>query len=109
MPGMQAYVFSKTLPQSDCRDAIVSDDPKATVAALKKKPGKDIWLFGGGELFKSLLELGLVDAVELAIVPVLLGGGLPMLPSSVKSAQLKLTAHRIYEKTGTVLLSYAVK
>ena len=109
MPGMQAYVFSKTLRQADCRDATVSGDAKTTVTALKQKPGKDIWLFGGGELFKSLLDLGLVDEVELGIIPVLLGGGLPMLPSPAKSAQLKLTSHRIYEKTGTVLLKYAVK
>ena len=109
MPGVQTYVFSKTLRQADCRDATVSADAKATVTALKQKPGKDIWLFGGGELFKSLLDLGLVDEVELGIIPVLLGGGLPMLPSPAKSAQLKLTSHRIYEKTGTVLLKYAVK
>ena len=107
--GMQTYVFSRTLRQADCPDATVSADAKATVTALKQKPGKDIWLFGGGELFKSLLDLGLVDEVELGIIPVLLGGGLPMLPSPAKSAQLKLTSHRIYEKTGTVLLKYAVK
>src|SRR5438128_12627062 len=51
------------------------------VTELEQKKGKDIWLFGGGELFRSLLGLGLVDAVEVAIVPVLLGGGVPMLPS----------------------------
>jgi len=109
MPGMQAYVFSKTLRQADCPDAIVSADPKATVTALKQQPGKDIWLFGGGELFKSLLQLGLVDVVELGIVPVLLGRGLPMLPNITKSAKLKLIEHRVYEKTGTILVKYAVK
>jgi len=108
MPGMQAYVFSKTLRQTDCPDVIVSNDPKATVSALKRKQGKDIWLFGGGELFRSLLEIGLVDAVEIGLVPVLLGGGLPMLPSPTQSSKLKLTSHRIYAKTGTVLLNYAV-
>ena len=109
MPGMQAYVFSRTLRQADCRDATVSADAKTTVTALKQKPGKDIWLFGGGELFKSLLDLGLVDAVQLGIVPVLLGGGLPMLPSAARSAKLELTSHKVYEKTGTVLLTYAVR
>jgi dihydrofolate reductase len=109
MPGMKAYVFSKTLKQADCPDAIVSDDPKRTVSELKKTDGKDIWLFGGGELFRSLLELGLVDAIEIAIIPVLLGAGLPMLPGSAKRAKLKLAKHRIYEKTGTVLLNYDVK
>ena len=109
MPGMQAYVFSRTLHQQDCPDATVSDSPKETVTALKQKKGKDIWLFGGGALFRSLLGLGLVDAVEVGIVPVLLGGGVPMLPSPATLAKLRLTNHRVYEKTGTVLLNYALK
>jgi dihydrofolate reductase len=51
----------------------------------------------------------LVDEVEVGLIPVLLGGGLPMLPHPAKSAKLTLTSHRIYEKTGTVLLKYAVR
>ena len=51
---------------------------------------------------------GLVDAVEIAIIPVLLGGGVPLLPSPASTAGLKLKNHRVYEKTGTVLLKYAV-
>lgn len=47
MPGMESYVFSRTLRQKDCRGVTVSDDPAGTVAALEAKPGKDIWLFGG--------------------------------------------------------------
>lgn len=107
MPGMKAYVFSSTLRQDDCQGVVVSAQPAATLAALKEKPGKDIWLFGGGSLFGSLLELGLVDAVEVAIIPVLLGGGMPMLPPPAKLTKLKLVKHRVYAKTGTVSLEYA--
>ena len=83
---MQAYVFSRTLRQADCPGVIVSDKPAETLASLKALPGKDIWLFGGGSLFRSLLELGLVDAVEVAVIPVLLGGGLSLLPSPARQA-----------------------
>ncbi len=107
MPGMQAYVFSRTLRQADCPGVIVSDKPGETLAALKARPGKEIWLFGGGSLFRSLLELGLVDAVEVAIIPVLLGGGLPLLPHPARLVKLKLMKHRVYKKTGTVSLEYA--
>lgn len=107
MPGMQSYVVSHTLRQSDCSDVTVIDSPKETLTALKAKPGKDIWLFGGGSLFRSLLELGLVDAVEVTIIPVLLGDGLPLLPHPARTAKLELLKHRIYEKTGTVSLEYA--
>jgi len=108
MPGMQVFVLSRTLAQADCPGVTVSDDPVSTIAALKATPGKDIWLFGGGELFGSLLAHRLVDAVEVAIVPVLLGGGLPMLPAPAARAALRLTSQRVYEKTGTVALEYAV-
>ena len=109
IPGKKTYVFSRTLRQQDCPDVTVSHDPKKTVTALKKeKTGKDIWLFGGGELFRSMLDLGLVDAIEVAVIPVLLGSGLPMLPSPATRAKLKLTQQRLYQKTGTLLLTYDV-
>lgn len=109
-PGKKTYVFSRTLEQKDCPEATVSSDIKSTVTALKKdKKGKDIWLFGGGELFRSMLDLGLVDGIEVAVIPVVLGSGLPFLPSPASRAKLKLTKHRVYKKTGTVLLTYEVR
>jgi dihydrofolate reductase len=108
MPGMQSYVFSRTLQPADCPGMILSDNPKETIHDLKSKAGKDLWLFGGGSLFRSLLELGLVDSVEVAIIPVLLGGGTSLLPPPAKLATLKLVSQRVYEKTGTVTLEYAV-
>jgi dihydrofolate reductase len=109
MPGVKSYVFSRTLQQADARGVTVSDDPLQTVSDLKAQPGKDIWLFGGGALFRSLLELRLVDTVEVAIIPVLLGGGVPLLPDTPERAGLRLVEHQVYEKTGTVTLEYAVR
>ena len=106
MPGMRAFVVSRTLRQSDCPDATVLSEPQETLRDLKASPGKDIWLFGGGGLFHSLLDLGLVDSVEVAIIPVLLGEGLPLLPHPSKLGKLRLAKHRVYEKTGTVALEY---
>jgi dihydrofolate reductase len=107
LPGMKVYVFSRTLRQEDCKGATLSADPAPTIEALKRAEGKDIWLFGGGSLFASLLELGLVDSVEVAVIPVLLGGGVPLLPSPAEQAKLRLVGHRVYEKTGTVAIEYA--
>ena len=78
------------------------------MTALRKKPGKDIAFFGGGELFRSLLSLGLVDEVSVSLVPVLLGGGIPFLPPPANRAKLKLRKHRVYEKSGIVGLDYDV-
>lgn len=107
MPGMDVHVFSRTLRQDDCPRVTVSSDPKATLSNLRVADGKDIWLFGGGELFRSLLEYGLVDSVELAVIPVLLGDGIPLLPGPARQVQLRLVHHRIYPTTGTAFLEYA--
>ncbi len=77
MPGLEVVVFSRTLrPATYPGVRIVNDDPRQVVSALKAKPGRDIWLFGGGDFFRSLLNAGLVDTVEVAVMPVLLGSGI---------------------------------
>jgi dihydrofolate reductase len=106
-PGIRNIVFSRTLRPEDCPYP-VSDDAERVVAALREEPGKDIALFGGGELFRSLLAAGLVDEVGFAVIPVLLGGGIPLLPSPAERARLKLKKHRVYEKTGTIGLEYDI-
>ena len=107
--GMKTIVFSRTLAPADYPGVeIVSDDPAAAIARLKAQPGKDIWLFGGGELFRSLAALGLVDRVEVALVPIMLGGGVPLFPASTSRVPLKLDKQRTYEKSGIVLLEYQV-
>jgi dihydrofolate reductase len=107
-PGVKSYVISRTLRQADHPDITVVADASPLIASLKAEPGKDIWLFGGGELFRSLLAAGLVDGVDAAIIPVLLGGGIPLLPSPADRATLKLTNRRVYEKSGIVSLEYDV-
>jgi dihydrofolate reductase len=109
MPGMKSYVFSRTLPQKDHPGVtVVAERAKEMLTALKSAPGKDIWLMGGGGLFRSLLDMGTVDSVEVAVIPVLLGEGIPLVPPPGESARLKLTNHRFYKKTGIVSLEYAV-
>jgi dihydrofolate reductase len=109
-PGVKTFVFSRTLRQEDYPVVtIIADDVEKTVAALRAKSGKDIWLFGGGSLFRSLLDAGLVDTVEVAIMPVLLGGGIPLLPAPARQIKLKLIGHKVYSKTGIVSLEYSVQ
>jgi dihydrofolate reductase len=107
---MRAYVFSRTLKQEDCPGVtLVSDNVAETVNALRAEDGKDIWLFGGGTLFRSLLEAGVVDTIEVGVIPVLLGDGIPLFPGPALRASLKLTGHKVYPKTGIVGLEYAVE
>lgn len=71
--------------------------------------GKPLWLWGGGELFRELARAGLVDGVDIAILPVLLGGGIPLLPPSDRRLSLKLRSHRLYKATGTLFVEYDVR
>jgi dihydrofolate reductase len=110
VPGMKIVVFSKTLRAAEYPDAtIVADKLEETVTGLRAAPGKDIWLFGGGSLFRSFLEKGLVDTIEVGLIPVLLGEGIPLLPPPAKRRALKLAEQRVYKKTGMVRLTYTLK
>jgi dihydrofolate reductase len=109
MPGMDVVVFSHTLRAADCPGVrLVSKGAADVVRELKARPGKDIWLFGGGKLFRSLLDDRLVDTVEVGLVPVLLGGGLPLLPAGARGPKLRLTSCRELPKSGIVMLAYEV-
>jgi dihydrofolate reductase len=107
---MKTIVFSRTLRQQDHPNVtIVADNIKQTIDELRAQPGKDIWLFGGGKLFCALIELDCVDTIEPAVIPVILGDGIPMYPRTAVRRSLELTGHKLYQKTGTMLLRYAIK
>jgi dihydrofolate reductase len=110
MPGVATVVVSKTLrPEDHPGVTILTEDVGGAVSRLRAGPGKDIWLFGGGSLFRSLLDLGLVDTVEVAVIPVLLGSGIPLLPARPQRTTLQLLSSKTYKATGTVGLEYAVR
>lgn len=108
LPGLEVVVFSRTLrPATYPGVRIVNDDPREIVAALKTREGRDIWLYGGGVLFRSLLDAGLVDTVEVAVVPVLLGAGTPLLPPG-DATKLVLADQKRLPLSGIMALSYSV-
>ena len=109
-PGTRVYVFSRTLrPEDHPGVTLVPEDAGGVVGSLRAEPGEgEIWLFGGGELFGSLLAAGQVDSVEVTIVPILLGGGVPLLPPAAPRTALALAGTHTYP-SGMVTLSYAVR
>ena len=74
--GQRWIVVSTTLrPEDHPAVTILSRDIERSAADLKAEPGKDIWLLGGGVLFRTLLDAGLVDTVEVEVIPAMLGSG----------------------------------
>jgi dihydrofolate reductase len=107
--GMKTFVVSRTLRQADHpKLTILSELSREWLNSLCAQSGKDIWLMGGGELFRLLLEMGAVDTVEVSVIPVLLGGGVPLLPPSAQRTKLSLSSHRIY-RSGQLSLIYDVQ
>jgi dihydrofolate reductase len=105
--GMKVFVASTSLDPAQHRDVtVVSSDLAARVSELKRASGKDIWLFGGGTTFRSLLDDGLVDRVEVSVIPVLLGGGVPLLPEG-RRWPLQFKDSRTFP-SGIVSLTYLV-
>jgi dihydrofolate reductase len=105
--GSSVYVFSRTLTDEFDGVSLLSEASPAIIGEIKAKANRDIWLFGGGSLFSSLLDQGLVDTVELKVMPVLLGAGTPLLPRAAQRTALFLTDHHV-SKSGIAYCSYNV-
>ena len=105
--GQHWVVVSRTLKPEEHRDVtILSENILQAVADLKAQPGKDIWLRGGGVLFRSLLDAGLVDGMDLAVMPVMLGSGTQVLPEGQRQwFRLEKSAALA---SGILVLSYSV-
>lgn len=102
----ETYVFSRSQPEG-AREGVVfvNESPGQFVARLRERPGKDIWLYGGGELVRAFLAEDLVDSLYLGIVPVLLGEGIPLFPSGFPQRDFTLVENKSYSQ-GLVALKY---
>lgn len=105
--GVTNYVFSQTLSGANKNFELITGDSKSKVETLCRQEGKDIAVFGGAGLLTSLLNLKLVNELSISFIPVLLGGGKPMVNLLAENVWLTFTSSRRYAN-GTVVLKYAV-
>jgi dihydrofolate reductase len=104
--NMAMYVFSQSKPPGE-RDGVifVNDTPASFIGKVRERPGKDIWLMGGGELARAFLTADLVDRLYLGVVPVLLGAGIPLFPSGFPQRDFRLIENKTFSK-GLISLLY---
>lgn len=103
--NMPIYVYSRTVPAGRQEGAEFGSATADEVRELKSRPGRNIWLAGGGEVARLFLKDDLVDRIELGIVPVLLGEGIPLFPPGFPQRNFKLVSQKTY-KSGTLAVAY---
>lgn len=108
-PALPTYVYSTTLPEGERDGVVFARDAAAHVKDLKRVDGKPLWLWGGGELFRALAAAGLVDGVDVAVIPIVLGGGIPLMAPAGPRLPLTLRSHRLYKASGIMFLEYDVR
>lgn len=103
-------ISSKPAPQASAKKSGVefySGDLAALVRRAKQKTDKNIWLMGGGLLTQSFLREGLLDEISISVIPILLGGGVPLFDRIGREIKVQLVRSHAYPG-GIVQLQYAV-
>ncbi len=102
---------SRELPVPDGADVRfrAGDDPVALAAEARTAArSRAVWLVGGAALARSMLGAGAVDELDLALMPVLLGDGIPLFAPGMRPHGLVLSESRTHTD-GVVQLRYSVQ
>jgi dihydrofolate reductase len=86
----------------------VTEPVKAFMRRLRAQPGKHIWMMGGGELIASFLDAGELDELDIHMVPVLIGEGIPLVARRHREVPLRLLASRKHPD-GVLRLRYEIR
>jgi dihydrofolate reductase len=106
----RAVVFSRHARPADAPSGVefVNGPIDEFVTRLRKQPGKDIWLMGGGELISSFLDEHAIDEFVISVVPVFIGDGIPLIARRHRHVPLDLQSVERFED-GLVQLRYRVR
>jgi dihydrofolate reductase len=108
--GKKSYVFTRQSEplHREKNVEFVSGNVGEFVCRLKESTDEDIWLVGGSQLIKAFLEENLVEDLIVTIVPIILGGGIPLFDRIGKEIRLKTGRVERYEN-GLVGVGYKVQ
>lgn len=104
--GATSYVLTHNCESADtghicfCNTAV-----DRLVENLKHKPGKNIWICGGAQIARQLIEKDMIDIYHLAVIPVILGGGIRLFDSA--GPKINLTLDKTKEYNGIIELTYS--
>jgi dihydrofolate reductase len=102
----QKIVFSRTLQTTSWNNSrIVGDNIREELLRLKRMPGRDMIIYGSGNLISTLMHLGLIDEYVLWIHPVIIGKGKPGFGNIIKQIPLRFINIKKFS-SGVVALYY---
>jgi len=103
------YVFSRKPPKRPAAGVeFVTQPLKAFAKRLRATPGKHIWMMGGAGLIGSFLDAGELDELDIHVIPVLIGTGIPLVAPRHRDIELRLLGSKKYSD-GVVRLRYAIE
>lgn len=102
--NLKSYIFTHQEMDDKRGIAFIQRKPEKFLLELKNKPGKDIWICGGSDLANQLMDAGVIDEYHLHIMPVVLGGGIPLF--NRPHPDLKLCIKNIKEVNGVIDVTY---
>ena len=90
--GLQVYVLtSHPLPANSPAGVIAVGGPQEMAKQLRSRGSDgDVHLVGGPRTIRAFHEIGALDRLELVILPILLGNGIPLSPPGAPSVPLRL-------------------
>lgn len=103
--NMKSYIFTRREMDDQRGIAFIQRKPEKFIRELKEKPGKDIWICGGSNLANQLMDAGVIDEYHLNIMPVVLGGGVPLFDKAHPG--LRLCMERVREINGVIDVVYS--
>nr|WP_263326845.1 dihydrofolate reductase family protein [Neobacillus sp. Marseille-Q6967] len=94
--GKKCYVFSRQNQTDDDHVQFINEDIPSFIHKLKEQDGLKIWIVGGADLLDAFLKEKLVDEFVVAIIPAILGNGIPLFKENNPELKLKLTKMKQY-------------
>lgn len=101
------HVFSTSLSSVDPKATLHREDIVGVVSALRQQDGAYLGLGCGPALLALLIQYGLVDEIQLRVMPRLLGDGVPLFRDVLDKKILSLDSSRAFT-SGSVLLTYSL-
>ena len=107
MNGYPKYVVSTTLeePLEWNSSTLIKGNVAEGVLRLKHEPGKDILVFGSGELVNTLMEHDLIDEYRLMVFPIVVGAGKRLFGDGADTKVLRLVETKAFG-SGVVVFTY---